>query len=162
MTHAPELWIVQQQIRELRARLHEIELRHSRDALVEAIDAEHLTHDDARVVEAQRLIEVTDEQKMLASHACAPAARDSCDRDGAGSHVVHTKKKKSPLRPVGRRGDISRPRCSDAINYSTARAGGGRRSRYQSLGTARVTTCFVPAVALDVLPATASLIIARH
>src|SRR5258708_40129143 len=96
MTHAPELWIVQQQIRELRARLHEIELRHSRDALVEAIDAEHLTHDDARVVEAQRLIEVTDEQKMLASHACAPAARDSCDRDGAGSHVVHTKKRNRP------------------------------------------------------------------
>src|SRR5258708_13431905 len=144
MTHAPELWIVQQQVRELRARLHEIELRHSREALVEGIDAEHLTHDDARVVEAQRMIEVTDEQKMLASHACAPAARDSCDRDGAGSHVVHTKKKKSPLRPFGRRCDISRPLCSDAIIHSTAPAGACSLSKNQSFSTSPIPSSFTP------------------
>src|SRR5258708_1266422 len=110
MTHAPELWIVQQQIRELRARLHEIELRHSRDALVEAIDAEHLTHDDARVVEAQRLIEVTDEQKMLASHACAPAARDSC-----------TKNNKKEIAPAACRTQERQSAAHDAPTRSTTR-----------------------------------------
>ena len=59
------LRIVREQVRQLRALLHEIEIGERRDFLTKARDPQHLAQHDAGVVKAQCLIEVTCQQVML-------------------------------------------------------------------------------------------------
>ena len=63
--HAAVLGIVQQQIRQLAALLHQVEARQTGDLLDEARRPEQLAQDDTRIVEAQRLIEIAREQELL-------------------------------------------------------------------------------------------------
>src|SRR5512144_2939605 len=63
--HAAELRVVAEQICELSTLLHEVEARQAGDLLVEAANAQHLAQEATRVVEAQGLVEVADQQKRL-------------------------------------------------------------------------------------------------
>ena len=62
---AAELGIVQEQVSELAALLDEADSGQSGDALVEAADAHHLAQHGAGIVEAERLVEVADEEIVL-------------------------------------------------------------------------------------------------
>ena len=58
----PKLRVVPEQIRELGALLNEIEPIESGNTLIEVVDAEHLTQQSPGIVEAQRLVEIADQQ----------------------------------------------------------------------------------------------------
>ena len=78
--HTAVLRVVPKQVRELGAFLHEIELGETRDLGIETIDPEPLAQQATRIVEAERLVEVADQQIVPAhdrcSHPTACAARD--------------------------------------------------------------------------------------
>ena len=59
LTHAPEFRIVQNQVGKLRALLHKVDLRQPLYPVVEIVDADQFGKDHARIVEAERLVEVT-------------------------------------------------------------------------------------------------------
>src|ERR1700751_4803999 len=67
--HAPEIRIVAQQISQFGALLDQPGVGEPGDPFVKAIDTEHLAEDQAGIVEAQRLVEVGDEQILLAVSA---------------------------------------------------------------------------------------------
>src|SRR5690606_27828908 len=64
-THAAVFGIVTDQVGELTALLHQVAAGEAGDLLFEAANAEQLAQLEARVVEAQRLIEVGREQEMF-------------------------------------------------------------------------------------------------
>ena len=70
--HAPELRIVANQVRQLAALLHEVARRQPLDLLLEIRDPEQLAEDLARIVEAERLVEVRCEEKVLGSCHIGP------------------------------------------------------------------------------------------
>ncbi len=63
--HAPEFGIVLQQIREFAALLHQMNLRQPVDLFQKPGDAEHLAQHQPRIVKAQRLVEIADQQVLL-------------------------------------------------------------------------------------------------
>ena len=69
--YAPELRVVTNQVGELGPFLHEVESREPGDTVVEPTDAQQLAQQAARIVEAQRLVEIADQQIGL--HARPPA-----------------------------------------------------------------------------------------
>ena len=63
--HPAELRVVPQEVRELAALLNQVAPGEPRDLLVEVRGADELAQDDARVVEAQGLVEVRRDEIML-------------------------------------------------------------------------------------------------
>ena len=63
--NAPEFRIVQEQVGELSALLHKVDLRQAGDALVKVVNAQELAENQARIVKTQCLIEIADEQKLF-------------------------------------------------------------------------------------------------
>jgi hypothetical protein len=62
--HAPERRIVQEQISKFPSLLHEVDSRHSRDLLLKTQLAKQFAQYDSRIVEAERLIEITRQQVL--------------------------------------------------------------------------------------------------
>ena len=60
----PEFGVVQQQIGQLSTLLHHVDAGQAGDALLESGETEKIAQNDPRVVEAQCLIEVADQQKF--------------------------------------------------------------------------------------------------
>lgn len=60
-SHAPELGVVEQQVGQFAALLHQANVRESRDFFVKSVNAEQLAQDHTGIVETQSLIEVADE-----------------------------------------------------------------------------------------------------
>src|ERR1700693_2473575 len=60
LSDPPEFGIVQQQVGQFAALLHKMDVRESSDLFLKAGDAEHLGENNSRIIEAQRLIEITD------------------------------------------------------------------------------------------------------
>jgi len=60
-----ELGVVQQQVRKLSALLHHVDAGETGDALLEARETQQIAQHNSRIIEAQRLIEVADQQKFF-------------------------------------------------------------------------------------------------
>ena len=78
--HAAVFGIVQQQVRELSALLHQVDAGEPGDLLVEGRGAEQLAQDGAGVLEAQRLVKVTGQEILphvtrSVCHTVLPGAR---------------------------------------------------------------------------------------
>jgi len=58
-THLAEIRIVQNQIAEFRALLHEVHLRKTLHFIVKAVKADQFAENGSRVVETKRLVKVT-------------------------------------------------------------------------------------------------------
>ena len=64
-SHLAEIRIVENEIAELRALLDEVHLRQALHLVVEAVKADELAENDARVVKAERLVEIAGQQKLF-------------------------------------------------------------------------------------------------
>src|SRR6476661_2283291 len=108
--HAAKLRIVTEQIGELGSRLHEVQTRKSGNLLGEPGNAERFAQQVAGVIEAQRLIEIAHEQKVL-RHASSPIRkRPRISRGGGGGEVVSVfSTHQSQSRPALRRPESRAP-----------------------------------------------------
>src|SRR6202035_1120818 len=66
-THTAKLWIVKNEIAELGALLHQVHLRQADDFVVERVNPDQLAKNNAGIVEAESLVEITG-QKILLNH----------------------------------------------------------------------------------------------
>src|SRR5687768_2901688 len=111
-SHPAELGIVPQQVRQFGTLLHQVETRQSAHLRLEAGDAEHLAQHQAGVVEAQRLIEVADEQVPSRCHKLSltmsgyeePPARPEVRRAFRRSFTTRVPTPTSPGRAAGKAG----------------------------------------------------------
>jgi hypothetical protein len=55
------MWIVENQVAELRILLNEIDLREALDLVVKAVKSDEFAKHDSRVVETERLVEIATE-----------------------------------------------------------------------------------------------------
>jgi hypothetical protein len=58
VAHAAKIWIVENQVAELRSRLNEICARKALDLVVKVVKTNEFAQHDSRVVETERLIEI--------------------------------------------------------------------------------------------------------
>ncbi len=77
LSNPPVFRIVEQKIGELGALIHQMHGREPRALFLEPADAEHLAQEEAGIVEAERLIEVTGQQIVLWVHGRLTTV---CDR----------------------------------------------------------------------------------
>jgi hypothetical protein len=59
--HAAKIWIVENQVAELRTLLNEIDLRKALDLVVKAVKTDEFAQHDSGVVETERLIKIASE-----------------------------------------------------------------------------------------------------
>src|SRR5207245_2418068 len=69
--NAAELWIMQNQIRELRTLLHQVNLRQAPDFVMEAMNADKFGKHDSGIVETECLVKIAS-QKILLHHFYYP------------------------------------------------------------------------------------------
>src|SRR6266480_747884 len=63
--HAAEIRVVENEIAELRALLHEVHLREAVDLVAESVETDELAKNHARVVEAERLVKIAGQQNLF-------------------------------------------------------------------------------------------------